>query len=456
MSIAARRDDSAPASAAPVHEAVRAAAAAVSAPEAIGDADLHELDGQSVHDLIDLLESAARRVKGLQSAAFTVAEANGLWATSNARSFSSWLAGRTQSSTATAHRAVKEARVLREHLPATQRALAEGEITAEHVSALLRYATKSPAQLEALRRSDVGERFLLDHARQLPASEFRHLVRNWSLRADPGLGDRSWRDDSGLSYVTLAPTLDGYHLSGWLDTASGKLLETAIGAAAGPPTANDPRTASQRRADSLVQLAKHALDSGDLLPHARIRPHLSVTVSYDTLQALAESMSGNDDTIGSELDTRKLVGHAPATFDDGEPLPPALLARLACDSELSRIVFGPKSTVLDVGRTQRIFPAHHVRAITARDRHCQYPGCYTPPGYCEVHHSMWWYKHGGKTSVDKGILLCWHHHTVIHRQQIDIHRRDGEWHFTDRFGQPINAPPALRWFQGSAAAPQAS
>src|SRR5690625_1528199 len=96
-------------SATPAHPAVRAAAAAVNALQAIAEIDLHDLDGQSVHNLIDRLESAARRVKGLQAEALAVAEAHGLWATSNAPSFSSWLAWRTQIAKPSANRVVKEA-----------------------------------------------------------------------------------------------------------------------------------------------------------------------------------------------------------------------------------------------------------------------------------------------------------------------------------------------------------
>src|SRR5699024_6592264 len=47
-----------------------------------------------------------------------------------------------------------------------------------------------------------------------------------------------------------------------------------------------------------------------------------------------------DHVISTRLDHRKLRGIDPATFSDGTPIPPALLARLACGSQLSRIVFG--------------------------------------------------------------------------------------------------------------------
>jgi 5-methylcytosine-specific restriction endonuclease McrA len=55
-------------------------------------------------------------------------------------------------------------------------------------------------------------------------------------------------------------------------------------------------------------------------------------------------------------------------------------------------------------------------AVKARDRHCQWAGgCDQPASACEVHHLR--HKgHGGKTSLDNCILLCFHHHQVmIHR-----------------------------------------
>src|SRR5699024_1612531 len=156
-----------------------------------------------------------------------------------------------------------------------------------------------------------------------------------------------------------------------------------------------------------------------------------------------------DHVISTRLDHRKLRGIDPATFSDGTPIPPALLARLACGSQLSRIIFGPDSTVLDVGRTKRIFPGNQVKAVIARDRHCQYPGCHEPPEFGEIHHSLWWAKHNGPTAVSHGILLCWAHHDHVHRREITIERRNGQWHFS-RYGIPIQAPDHTRGARSSA------
>ncbi|MGC5616239.1 HNH endonuclease signature motif containing protein [Georgenia sp. Z1491] len=77
------------------------------------------------------------------------------------------------------------------------------------------------------------------------------------------------------------------------------------------------------------------------------------------------------------------------------------------------------------------------RAIHARDQHCQYPGCDEPPGFGEIHHCLHWYKDHGPTSIEHGILLCWHHHDLIHARNITITRTRGRWHFHDQHGRPI-------------------
>ncbi|MCK6212373.1 HNH endonuclease, partial [Georgenia sp. EYE_87] len=143
--------------------------------------------------------------------------------------------------------------------------------------------------------------------------------------------------------------------------------------------------------------------------------------------------------IGADLDSAVMGEVAPATFEDGSPLSPALLARLACTGAVHRVVFGPDSEVLDVGREQRIFTAAQTRAIIARDKHCQYPDCDAPPGEGEIHHSVWWWEQFGSTSVKLGVLLCWAHHDHVHQHRITIERRQRRWVFLRRDGSEIEA-----------------
>jgi hypothetical protein len=93
--------------------------------------------------------------------------------------------------------------------------------------------------------------------------------------------------------------------------------------------------------------------------------------------------------------------------------------RLSCDAEVSRMVFGPAGEVLDSGRASRTFTAAQIRAIIARDKHCIWPGCDAPPGWCDVHHIIHWVN-GGPTSVENGGLICGRHHDRVHMYGYEI------------------------------------
>src|SRR5699024_7274340 len=119
---------------------------------------------------------------------------------------------------------------------------------------------------------------------------------------------------------------------------------------------DDQRSFTQRRAAALVGLASQSLDAGFQMPSARIRPHLTITMDYTTLNRLAQASGpltpnngpgaafgagavvdeatwarqwkpGEDHVISTKLDHDALVGIAPATLPDGTPIPPKVLAR---------------------------------------------------------------------------------------------------------------------------------
>ena len=120
------------------------------------------------------------------------------------------------------------------------------------------------------------------------------------------------------------------------------------------------------------------------------------------------------------------------------PIPDTVLARLACDSAITRVVFGPGSQVLNVGRTERTYTGHKRRAIIARDMHCQAPQCHAPPAMCEIHHTDHWARDHGDTNIATGVLLCWEHHEWVHNNTITITTNNaGRWTFTNRNGQPV-------------------
>lgn len=401
------------------------------------------------------VEAAARRLAGAQARLLACVETGGLWAAEGARSFAAWVRTEMGTSAPRATALTRTARALRDHLPLAAAALAAGQISAEHAQILARHATGSAARIAALDHPDIGQAFLVEQAATLDGSDFTRIVRAWAVAADPESADRSYADDLDREELVLAKALRGWHIQGWAEDSDGAVIATVLDAVIGAPAADDTRTSAQRRAAALVALARMALDSGAVQPGASIRPHLRVHVGFDTLTALAGAQepaerpvecaaechpTGSGDqaceeaapinraagdgvvVIPGELDHARLVGVAPGELDDGTPLPPAVLARLACDGELARVIFGPASEVLDVGRAQRIFPPGQRRAVIARDRHCQFPGCDAPPAQGEIHHSIWWYAHHGTTRVSDGVLLCWYHHAYVHANAITIVR----------------------------------
>nr|WP_084800305.1 HNH endonuclease signature motif containing protein [Promicromonospora kroppenstedtii] len=313
---------------------------------------------------------------------------------------------------------------------------------------------------------------------------FRGLVRYFARHADPDADERGFTKAAQREYLDVAPTLGGYHLSGFLTDEHGQALTTAIGSVMGAPSADDDRTPGQRRAQALADLSRVVLDNGHTGSGAAVRPHLSVTVSWTELQALVTKNAARsttrqttgDDPAGTSApgpsDLRPNgtngtngpkpkslgpgrsgtsnagpsnagMGNAgprtpagvpdikrPAVFTEtSSPVPAALLRRLACDSEVTRIVFGPDSQILDVGRAKRTVTGQLRRAVIARDKHCVYDQCDQPPTRCEVHHALRHWAHGGETSTTNAALLCYHHHDLVDRQNITMHYDNG-WYFT--------------------------
>ncbi|WP_028048998.1 HNH endonuclease signature motif containing protein [Cellulomonas sp. URHD0024] len=123
------------------------------------------------------------------------------------------------------------------------------------------------------------------------------------------------------------------------------------------------------------------------------------------------------------------------------PIPDSVLARLACDSQITRVVFGADSVVLNVGRAERTYTGAKRRAIVARDLQCRFPGCSAPPAMGEVHHIDHWLRDQGQTNVHTGVLICWYHHGLIHDRGIEVRRGpSGAWRFVDRRGRELAGP----------------
>ncbi len=209
----------------------------------------------------------------------------------------------------------------------------------------------------------------------------------------------------------LAQGYDGRTiLSGEFDSLAAETVATTLHAYRDPPSDGDTRTTAQRTAAAFVQACEVALAHiGDVGKNAA---QVSVIVDWQTL---TESQPGRMDG--------EFTG----------PLHPQDVEKLLCDSSISRIVTGPDSLPINLGRARRVPSAAQRRAIVARDQGCRWPGCNRPAGWCQVHHTRPWHP-DGPTDVDNLALFCDHHHDVAHRpgwsmtfdgKDLHIYRPDG-------------------------------
>jgi hypothetical protein len=106
-----------------------------------------------------------------------------------------------------------------------------------------------------------------------------------------------------------------------------------------------------------------------------------------------------------------------------QPVSIETIERLACAQGTVAVVFDEHGQPLDVGREQRLFTARQRIALAERDGGCRWPGCERPPSWCEAHHTQHWQRDGGRTDVADGLLLCKHHHLLLHDHHWEIERR---------------------------------
>ena len=356
----------------------------------LGEEDLHSLPSESLGDDLRGLTRIGNRIDAEASRRLHRFDKDQGYAPSGALSAQAWLRWQCNLTAATASERVQVSRQL-DSLPKTEMAFSQGEISYRHTALIARTASQLGDKFEAH-----AETILVNAAKELDPWRLKRasMFLRHHLEPDGVLADANEAHQRRSVY--LSQTFDGlFRIDGWLDEEGGAALQTALDSLMQPPAVDDERTATQRRADALVDMARRQLDGGELPQIGGQKPHLMVTVDMATLS--------------------KQPGSGPAELEWAQPIPAETARRIACDCSITPVFRGTESHQVDAGRTRRAIPPARMRALVVRDKGCRFQSCDRPPAWTDGHHIIHW-ADGGSDELANLVLLCRRHHYRVHEE----------------------------------------
>ncbi len=302
----------------------------------------------------------------------------------------------------------------------TRASMARGELSFSKVRALTRVATPS------------NEADLLELARGCTTARTEKIVRAGKKhsRASEADLERELHESRSLS---VFPDDEGmYVVRGKLPAEVGALLMRAIEAASDAIWRNERAKLPAEVREALRSHGERRGCSGtaEARPHESESRRAAARRRADALALIAEramgaGFGGCDDPIsGTRAERYQVMLHVSAEtlredaepdrshLEDGTRVSAETSRRLSCDTAVVRVAHG-ESQLLDVGRRTRTIPPALRRALDVRDGGCRFPGCGLR--FTDAHHVKHW-ADGGETSLGNCLLLCRHHHRLVHEE----------------------------------------
>jgi len=267
---------------------------------------------------------------------------------------------------------------------------------------------------------------LLGEARTLTVERLAARARDLRLELD--LDRVAEREEYLRSkrYLHLYPQADGMtRLSGLLDPESAAIVTASFDAVTSPrrggprfvdpelaareqQVVTDTRTTEQIALDDFVELIRIGTAADAKVVLGAKRPAIKLLVTE------------------ADLSARHGVG-----FIEGqtERVSIATVERYSCTTGVIPILFNNNGDVINHGHEQRLYGGAQKLDLAARDGGCTFGDCDRPPSWCEAHHIDHWVRDHGKTNLDRGLLLCRHHHMLIHNNGWEIRRANGVTEF---------------------------
>jgi hypothetical protein len=296
-----------------------------------------------------------------------------------------------------------------EPLPPLRRVAADaralGVLSGEQVRVVLDAVNALPAHV-SVEQAESAERILVEAAHSLAPRDLKGVATQLRDTIDPDGPPPNEAEIARRRDVTLVPLPDGtVKLAGLLDPVTGATALAYLTARSAPrpddATGRDERSAGQRRHDAFAELLRLAGRAHEYADDTG--PGVQVTVTIPS-----EQLAAGTGRVFTSLGQRLTLADALA---------------LADSAHLTWVLHDSRGGILDYGRSRRCASTSQVEALNARDGGCAFPGCFSPPEFCERHHIRAWID-GGNTALDNLVLLCGYHHGRLLQQGWEIVMRD--------------------------------
>jgi len=303
-------------------------------------------------------------------------------------------------------------------LPHLVGSLCAGEVSFDKVRVLADVATAAT------------ERQLCDQAKECTVRELADIARSAGERArasSPAQG-RSEHDRRFLRFNDEHRTM-----SVQLPRDTYAQTRARIEAVAKEIPSEGETPWDQRCADAMTELVHSSgsgTGSGTGTADRAATSSPYVVVVHAPIGALVDE-SGQETVLAGDLERHGLI--------DCETL-----GRIACDATIVIAADDDVGHTMYEGRARRFPSAAQRREVMRRDRHCRFPGC-TNVTFANVHHIVPW-KPDGTTDLPNLVLLCKHHHGLVHRLVWTMSgNANEELTFVGPGGRVMTSRPSSKW-----------
>lgn len=289
------------------------------------------------------------------------------------------------------------------------RAFDAGQLPTRHAAVL----ADTLRWINGVERRKEAEAELLPLAATQDAVAFGRSCRRLLAEFDPAGAEDAAVRRQGRRKGAVSQTEDGMTaVSSRLAGLDAELFTTAFHAFRRPNAPDEQRSSEQAGADALVAMARAALDAGTAPASRRVRPHVTVTIDWQTVLRDAGVPEG------------AWTG----------PLPVHEIRRLLADCGVSRLLTDPNGAALEAGQAVRDVPVGLTRALEVRDGGCIADGCDMQARWCQVMHLEVPYRLQGRLTLDTAALGCSYHHDKLDRRGWTVTWIDGRpiLHHPDR------------------------